>query len=282
MPTTAPSGCRRPPKVATRRPNIIWAFSKPEFMAPTPDWPKAADWFRKSADAGFADAQYNLGLLYLDGKGVEKDQVSAAELFSKAALQGLPEAAMDYGVLVFRGEGVQKNETVGAQWMLVSARHGNVVAQNRIARLYATGRGVALDPVEAMKWNILATKGGRADPWLDDFAAKQTKQQQKKLQPAPLPSSRKQAKARKLACPLPPTISRAAFSRMVRMRVASSSDHGPDRMCNEWRSVWNASRTFSGVEWLLKACAARSMRAFTPSTASLFWARKARPSGVIV
>ena len=81
---------------------------------------------------------------------------------------------MDYGVLVFRGEGVQRNETVGAQWMLVSANHGNVVAQNRIARLYATGRGVALDPVEAMKWNILASKGGRADPWLDDFAGKQT------------------------------------------------------------------------------------------------------------
>jgi hypothetical protein len=33
--------------------------------------------------------------------------------------------------------------------------------------------------VEAMKWNILASKGGRADPWLDDFAAKQPADQQK-------------------------------------------------------------------------------------------------------
>jgi TPR repeat protein len=85
----------------------------------------------------------------------------------------MPEAAMDYGVLVFRGEGVQRDETVGAKWMLIAARRGNIVAQNRVAKLFATGRGVTLDPVEAMKWNFLASKGGRTDPWLDDFTAKQ-------------------------------------------------------------------------------------------------------------
>jgi TPR repeat protein len=66
--------------------------------------------------------------------------------------------------------------------MLIAARRGNIVAQNRIAKLYATGRGVALDPVEAMKWNILASKGGRADPWLDDYAAKQSADQKKEAE----------------------------------------------------------------------------------------------------
>ena len=110
---------------------------------------------------------------------LSKASVTAANWFSKAAVQGLPEAAMDYGVLVFRGEGVQRDEAVGAKWMLIAARRGNIVAQNRVAKLFATGRGVALDPVEAMKWNFLASKGGRADPWLDDFAAKQPEAQRK-------------------------------------------------------------------------------------------------------
>ena len=92
------------------------------------------------------EAQYNLGLLYLDGKGVEPSQLAAANWFSKAAVQGLPEAAMDYGVLVFRGEGVQRNETVGAKWMLIAARHGNIVAQNRVAKLFATGAASHLTP----------------------------------------------------------------------------------------------------------------------------------------
>ena len=66
--------------------------------------------------------------------------------------------------------------------MLVAARRGNAIAQNRVAKLYATGRGLALDVVEAMKWNNLASRGGRADPWLDDFAAKQPESQRQEAQ----------------------------------------------------------------------------------------------------
>ena len=118
--------------------------------------------------AGHAAAEYNLGVLYLEGQGVPKDAIKAAALIGAAADKGNPDAMMDYGVLVFRGEGVQQNEKIGAQWLILAAKRGNPIAQNRAARLYLFGKGVAADPVEALKWNILANKAGRADAelWL--------------------------------------------------------------------------------------------------------------------
>jgi TPR repeat protein len=134
-----------------------------------PDWPRAKSWFQKAADSGFAEAQYNLAVLYAEGRGVEKNPVAAGEYFLKAAMQGMADAALEYGVMVFRGDGVEKNEEIGAQWLLVSAQRGNVIAQNRVARVLAAGRGLKPDPVEAAKWHMLASKGGRTDSWLDEF-----------------------------------------------------------------------------------------------------------------
>ncbi|WP_296820939.1 hypothetical protein [Thiobacillus sp.] len=36
------------------------------------DLPAAAGWFRKAADQGHALAQFNMGIFYASGKGVEK------------------------------------------------------------------------------------------------------------------------------------------------------------------------------------------------------------------
>jgi uncharacterized protein len=137
-----------------------------------PDWVEAADWFAKAAAQDYVDSQYNLGVLYAEGKGVEENKIKAGQWFAKAAMKGNRDAALDYGIMVFRGDGVKKDEKVGAQWLLVSAKRGNPVAQNRVARLYATGRVFEVDPAEAMKWHILARKGGRSDAWLDDFIAR--------------------------------------------------------------------------------------------------------------
>jgi hypothetical protein len=74
--------------------------------------------------------------------------------------------------MVFRGDGVEKNEEIGAQWLLVSAQRGNVIAQNRVARVLAAGRGLKPDPIEAAKWHVLAKRGGRDDPWLEEFISR--------------------------------------------------------------------------------------------------------------
>ena len=43
--------------------------------------------FKRAADAGHAWAQYNLGHLYLDGRGVARDPAFAFAYYLKAALQ---------------------------------------------------------------------------------------------------------------------------------------------------------------------------------------------------
>ena len=49
---------------------------------------EAVKWYRKAADQGNAFAQYSLGLCYTNGKGVEQDQAEAAKWYRKAADQG--------------------------------------------------------------------------------------------------------------------------------------------------------------------------------------------------
>lgn len=52
------------------------------------DYLEAARLYRLAANQGFPDAQYNLGVLYESGAGVEKDQALARSWYLKAAEQG--------------------------------------------------------------------------------------------------------------------------------------------------------------------------------------------------
>ena len=54
---------------------------------------KAAELYRKSADQGYAEGQYHLGMCYYFGKGVPRDRAEAVKWFQKAALRGHTEAA---------------------------------------------------------------------------------------------------------------------------------------------------------------------------------------------
>ena len=54
---------------------------------------KAAELYRKSAEQGYAEGQYHLGMCYYFGKGVPRDRAEAIKWFQKAALRGHAEAA---------------------------------------------------------------------------------------------------------------------------------------------------------------------------------------------
>jgi hypothetical protein len=53
---------------------------------------QAANWYRKSAEHGHAAAQYNLGMMYAAGRGVAHDRAQARYWLKRAAGQGLQEA----------------------------------------------------------------------------------------------------------------------------------------------------------------------------------------------
>ncbi|MEE7458459.1 hypothetical protein MPAR168_09110 [Methylorubrum populi] len=127
--------------------------------------------FRKAADAEISAAQYALGVLYLQGRGVTKDTVQAAQWFRRAADNGDLGAEVEFAIRLFNGDGVTKDEARAARYFLHAAQRGNAIAQNRIARLYAAGRGVPKNLVEAAGWNLAAAAQGRSDETLDQATA---------------------------------------------------------------------------------------------------------------
>lgn len=59
----------------------------------------------KQAKQGNADAQCNLGVMYQTGKGVSKDYKQAVYWFRKAAEQGHPEGQYELGQMYYWGFG---------------------------------------------------------------------------------------------------------------------------------------------------------------------------------
>lgn len=65
----------------------------------TPDYESAEKWFRLAAERGLADAQFNLGLLYLEGKGVPQSEFEARNWFLRAAEQRHAPAQVNLAIL---------------------------------------------------------------------------------------------------------------------------------------------------------------------------------------
>ena len=65
----------------------------------------AERWYRKAAESGRAEAQNNLGLLYVLGRGVPKDDAEAVKWFGRAAAQGYGPAQTNLAALRRQGRG---------------------------------------------------------------------------------------------------------------------------------------------------------------------------------
>ena len=69
----------------------------------------AIELYLKSAEQGYAVAQYNLGLCYEFGEGVEQDFVKSAEWYEKSAEQGHAVAQYHLAYYYEMGKGVKKD-----------------------------------------------------------------------------------------------------------------------------------------------------------------------------
>ena len=120
------------------------------------DYLKAAQLWQPLAEQGNAVAQYRLGTLYAEGKGVVQNDATAFMWMQRAATQGNADAQYDVGASYIEGVGVQKSAAEAAKWFLRAANQGMVYAQFNLGLLYASGTGVPQDNVEALKWLQLA------------------------------------------------------------------------------------------------------------------------------
>ncbi|TXJ02059.1 MAG: sel1 repeat family protein, partial [Aquabacterium sp.] len=112
---------------------------------------------------GHADAQYNLGVMYDNGQGVDKDPAQAVDWYRKAAEQGHTRAQVNLGVMYENGQGVGKDPTQAVDWHLKAAEQGDALAQFNVGVMYDNGQGVDKDPAQAVDWYRKAAEQGHAN-----------------------------------------------------------------------------------------------------------------------
>lgn len=121
---------------------------------------EAVKWLRKAADQDSALAERYLAEMYFKGRGVAADNAEAAKWLRMAAEQGDAESEHNLAVLYTEGEGVPRNLKDAANWMRKAAEQSLAAGQQGMGALYENGEGVPEDPVEAAKWYQKAVDQG--------------------------------------------------------------------------------------------------------------------------
>ena len=124
------------------------------------DYARAVLEFSIDAHAGHAESQVNLGLLYENGLGVERDPTQAFHWYQQAATQDNVAAQNNLAALYFEGTGTEQSYEQAAHWYQQAAIAGDSNAQYNLAVMYQEGLGVEFDLVQAWAWLELAAAHG--------------------------------------------------------------------------------------------------------------------------
>jgi hypothetical protein len=124
------------------------------------DYETGAKWFRAAADQGLPRAQYDMGVLYERGRGVPADPEQAASWYQKAADGKYPLAQYNLAVAYTKGQGVRKDLSEATLWYRRAAGQGVVLAMLNLGMLYERGEGVAVSLVDAYAWYKAAGQRG--------------------------------------------------------------------------------------------------------------------------
>lgn len=118
---------------------------------------------RQQAEAGNADAQFNLGIAWINGSAGTVDYEKARYWWEKAAAQGQRIAQYNLGVLYDEGRGVSQDYHLAAQWYRKAAQQGFISAQYNLGNLYRDGKGVPQNAYIARDWQEKAAAQGDRD-----------------------------------------------------------------------------------------------------------------------
>jgi uncharacterized protein len=134
----------------------------------------SAPQLQKQAEAGDADAQSKLGVLYASGMGgLKRDKKEAARWYQKAADQGHPLGQWNLAFMYVKGEGVPVDYTRARHLFRKAAENGFVNAQYDLGMMILQGMGGDQDRKEAKKWFHMAADQGykEAEEILKELAA---------------------------------------------------------------------------------------------------------------
>ncbi len=150
------------------------------------DYATALGAWRPLAEAGDADAQFGLGLMYQAGRGVEFDSDKAVQWFRKAAEQGSERAQTQLGGMYARGDGVEQDWARAIEWWRKAADQGSPRAQYKLGGAYERGDGVARDLDQAAEWYAMAAGQGYERAWVRLDDVKQRRREEQTIATAPV------------------------------------------------------------------------------------------------
>ena len=120
------------------------------------DFNTAFSEFSIAAEAGLDLAQYNLGILYYTGQGVDQNLKMAFKWTEAAAQQGHVDAQANLASLYLQGVGTQLNEEQGLEWLITAAKNGHGNSALSLANIFFEGEPVERDLVQAHAWAHMA------------------------------------------------------------------------------------------------------------------------------
>ena len=112
------------------------------------------DALRARAEAGVTEAQYDLGNMYRNGRGVPQGNAEAVHWYRLAADQGVARAQYGLGFMYDNGRDVRQDKAEAARWYRLAADQGYVPALTNLGNMYETGEG-----------GMLVHQAGRVFAW---------------------------------------------------------------------------------------------------------------------
>jgi TPR repeat protein len=120
------------------------------------DYATALQLWRPLAEAGSAEAQFNLGLIYANGRGVDTNNTAAAGWYERAARQGFVRAQYNLASLLEAGEDISPDPVLAYAWFKLAAAQKHADSKKRRKRVAKT-----LTPHEIAQGDLLAREWKR-------------------------------------------------------------------------------------------------------------------------
>ncbi len=153
------NGC---PEVTYSETTISEWYSTAKGYYDKDQYSSAYPWFKRAADQGHDDAQFYLGYMYKNAKGVERDYKKALYWYTKSAEQGDSGSQNNLAVMYDEGQGVTEDDELAVFWYRKAANNGSKNAMVNLGDMYRVGEGTTQDFTEAMKWFRKAADKGFA------------------------------------------------------------------------------------------------------------------------
>jgi hypothetical protein len=121
---------------------------------------EALKWLKLTAEQGDVKAQHLVGIIYVEGKGVDRDIEEGLIWLGMAADNDHPYAQSMLGIISCGGEKMQADYEQGIKWFRKAAEQGDEVAQYNLGLMYFWGLGTAKSYEDAYSWMLLAGENG--------------------------------------------------------------------------------------------------------------------------